>query len=160
MASATPHTIVLESNNPDNMLQRVIERYIAYTGSTIVPGDLVEINTTGQAQEHSVTAGHDYGLVAIENPFDNALTTAAIDQPYAVGDTVRMIRALPGDVLYMWLASGEATSIGSPLAASSVAGQLATETGATGPVPDPIFGFATEAVTGVTGGSRVRVRKS
>jgi hypothetical protein len=105
MSSTTDHTIVLSTAVPFNVEGRVQEDY---GSGTINPGYLIEYDTNEHLVAHATGTGWHQRMVAIENPFDDATATAAIDSPYLTADTVRYIYALPGDLLYMYLATGTA----------------------------------------------------
>jgi hypothetical protein len=104
MASTTDHTIYL-SGDTSNIQGRVQE---ALGSGTIYPGYLVELDTAEALVAHATANGFQQRMVALENPFDDATGTAAIDSPYRTNDTVRFIYAQPGDLMYMYLATGTA----------------------------------------------------
>lgn len=169
MASSTPHTIVLKTADGSGFSARVEESWIADAATTIQPGQLLERDNATEVSEHSTAGGDRAGcMVALENDYDDTGgTTAAIDANYAVGDTVRVIFAQPGDLLYMWLANGENASIGSPLE-SNGSGDLQVHTPqavdedgtATYTIyTDNVVGYAEEALNNSTGSpARLRVR--
>ena len=105
MSSTTDHTIMLSAAVPFNIEGRVQEDY---GSGTIYPGYLIEYDASEQLVAHTTGTGWHQRMVAIENPFDDDNTVAAIDSPYLTADTVRYIYALPGDLLYMYLATGTA----------------------------------------------------
>lgn len=152
MASSTYNTIVIRSNNADNMVQRVRE---AKAASAVTPGMLCELTTSGTIQAHSTEGGVAKGrLVALENEFSDHGTGKAIDHAYATGETVRYIHALPGDQLYMLLEDSATITIGD-LLESNGAGYLQEESAGTSTLSDGIIGYAANAVT--TSGSTSRI---
>lgn len=152
MASSTYNTIVIRSNNADNIMQRVRE---AKAASAVTPGMLCEITTSGTIQAHSTEGGVAKGrLVALENEFSDHGTGKAIDHAYATGETVRYIHAIPGDQLYMLLEDAATITIGDVLE-SNGAGYLQEETASATTLSDGIVGYAANAVT--TSGSTSRI---
>lgn len=155
MASATPHTIVLRSNNPDNMMQRTKEAP-CQAAVTILPGMLIERGTTNTVKPHASAGGNAARMVAIENPWSDHGSGANIDHAYAAGETVFYIEASPGDVLYMYLEDEGNVAIEAPLE-SNGAGALQALAGT---AVEGLVGYAEEAVnnTGGTGDVRIRVK--
>jgi len=152
MASSTFNTIVIRSNNPDNMVQRVRE---AKAAGAITPGMLCELTTSGTIQAHSTEGGVAKGrLVALENEFSDHGTGKAIDHAYATNETVRYIHALPGDQLYMLLEDSATITIGDVLE-SNGAGYMQEESPGTSTLADGIIGYAANAVT--TSGATARI---
>lgn len=152
MASSTYNTIVIRSNNPDNMVQRVRE---AKAAGAITPGMLCELTSSGTIQAHSTEGGVLKGrLVALENEFSNHGTGKAIDHAYATGETVRYIHAKTGDQLYMLLEDGATITIGDTLE-SNGAGYVQEESAGTSTLADSIIGYAANAVT--TSGATARL---
>lgn len=154
MASSTYNTIVIRSNNPDNMVQRVRE---AKAAGSVTPGMLCELTTSGTIQGHSTEGGVAKGrLVALENEFSDHGTGKAIDHAYATGETVRYIHAQSGDQLYMTVEDGATIAIGDALE-SNGAGLLQEETPGTSTLADGIVGYAANAVTTSGATSRLLV---
>jgi hypothetical protein len=106
---------MLSSAQPFNIEGRVQEDI---GSGTIRPGDLIEYNTAEALVVHATGTGWHQRMVAIENPYDDDNTVAAIDSPYLTSDTVRFIYAQPGDLLYMYLATGTAVRGRSRLASN------------------------------------------
>lgn len=155
MASSTPHTIVLRSNNADNMRQRTRE---AAAAASVIPGMLLKVNTAGTVQAHGTADGAALGrFVAIENLWSDHGAGAAIDHAYATGETVHYIPAVPGDELYMLVADSQTITIGDPLV-SNGDGYLKEATVGAGTLADAIVGYAASAVT--TSGATGRVKVS
>lgn len=163
MASSTPNSIILQSNNPDNMQQRTRQKL---GNGTVTPGELLAwANSGADVDQHATAGGNAQGKkVAIENQFSDHGTGKAIDHAYADNETVNFIFAQPGDQLYMWLADGEVATVGSPLE-SDGAGSLQVHTpqavdeggAATFTIyADAIVGYAAEAVS--PSGARGRIK--
>lgn len=151
MASTTDHTIVLSTAVPFNIEGRVQE---GYGSGTIYPGYLLEYDTNEYLVAHATGTGFHRRMVALENPFDDDNTTAAIDSPYRTADTVRFIYALPGDLLYMYLATGTAV-MGRSLLCSNGDGTLRVST--TGSADLSVVGVPEEDLACATA-TRLRVR--
>jgi len=151
MSSTTDHTIMLSSAQPFNIEGRVQEDY---GSGTIYPGYLLEYNTSEQLVAHSTGTGWHRRMVALENPYDDDNTVAAIDSPYLTADTVRFIYAQPGDLLYMYLATGTAVK-GRSLLCSNGDGALRVST--TGSADLSVVGTPEEDVT-CASNTRIRVR--
>lgn len=164
MASATPHTIVLRSNNPDNMMQRTQEAP-CQAAVVITPGMVLAWGTTNTVKPHATANGALEGRkVALENPWSDHGTVytsegANIDHDYAAAETVFFIFASPGDVLYMLLEDEANVAKGAPLAPNGAGALQALTVDATA-VEESVFGYAEEAVnnTGGSGNVRIRVR--
>jgi len=152
MASTTDHTIFLSSNaGYDGVGNRIQEDY---GSGTIYPGYLLEIDTNEYVTAHATGTGPHYRMIALENPYDDDNSTAAIDSPYLTADTVRFIYALPGEVYYMYLATGTAVK-GRSLLCSNGDGTLRVST--TGSADLSVVGVPDEDVTCATD-TRLRVR--
>lgn len=162
MASSTPHTIILKSNNPDNMMQRVEERP-CQAAVTITPGMLLAWGTTNTVKPHATANGALEGRkVALENPWSDhglliSTNGANIDHAYAAGETVAFIFAQSGDLLYMMLEAAANVAKGAPLAPNG-AGYLQAITVDASAVAESVFGYAEEAVDNTAGGDGVRIR--
>jgi hypothetical protein len=127
---------------------------------TIVLGQLCEWFPAGDIRRPSTGFdGFVTKMVAVEDSFSgmslggNDFTTAT---RYTSGQKMFMIQARPGDVMWMWLLSGESSLIGEPL--------CSTGTGSVTPIGanNNIIGVALEAVTAslvppVTDDLRIRV---
>lgn len=162
MASATPHTIVLRSNNPDNMMQRTQEAP-CQGAVTITPGMLLAWGTTNTVKPHATANGALQGRkVAIENPWSDHGVIYSSDGPniahdYAAGETVFFIFAQSGDVLYMLLEDGANATKGIALAPNG-AGALQLLTVDASAVEESVFGYAEETVDNTSGGAVARIR--
>lgn len=159
MASSTPHTIVLRGKpqEEDRYYGATDEDGDAAAGSSITPGQLLEY-TSGDLQEHATAGGNAQKMVAVENPFDDDTTSAAIDSDYAVAESVWYIVARTGDVLYMWLASGENVSKGDPLESDGNGDLQAFATAADAGLHDNLVGYAQEDVNAAAARARIKVR--
>lgn len=71
----------------------------------ITPGMLLAISS-GALIKHATADGATQKIVAAENPQADHASNANIDIDWASGDSVQYIAAQPGDILYMWLATG------------------------------------------------------
>lgn len=119
----------------------------AAAGSTIVPGDLVEVTSGDEVQEHSTAQG------AAQNAY--ALTdlpvAGTIDDTYAVGATVRYGIAHSGQEINGRVAVGApAIAIGDALESAGDGTLQAFTTGV-------ILGYANEAVDNSAGSVVVRI---
>lgn len=158
MASSTPHTIVLRSNNPDNNMQRVREA-ICQDAVTITPGMLLAWGTTTTVKPHATAAGHAEGRkIALENPWSDHGTGPAIDHAYAAGETVGYIPAQSGDQFYMLLADGENVAKGDALVSDGLGALQEQATVDASVITEAIVGFAAEAVDNSAGGAVARIR--
>jgi hypothetical protein len=158
MASSTPHTIVLRSNNPDNNMPRVREAP-CQAAVTITPGMLLAWGTTNTVKPHATEAGHAEGRkIALENPWSDHGSGPAIDHAYAAAETVGYILAQPGDQFYMFLEAAGNVTKGDALV-SNGAGYLQEQaTVDASVITEAIVGYAAEAVDNSGGGAAVRIR--
>lgn len=149
---AAPHIIFLRGVG-----QKFTKEALAATGSSILPGHLVERSSETEVQEHSTAAGNAAPLFAdIAGEIGDDIDTA-----YAVGDQVKMIFAKPGDEIYALVAAGaSAISVGDALESagdgtlrvqSANAATDATER-------DSVVAYAIEAVDNSGGGSVARIK--
>lgn len=152
MARSTFGTIIIRSNNPDNMAQRT---RINAAGGSVTPGMLLKQNTSGTVQAHATADGVALGrMVAIENQWSNHGSGLAIDHAYLSGETVHYVHAVPGDQLYMLIADSQTITIGDPLV-SNGDGYLKEASVNASTLTDAIIGYAASAIT--TSGSTGRV---
>ncbi len=77
-------------------------------GDAVTPGDLLELNASGQVQRHSVSGGNAVPAFADVADFIGS----GISFSYASGDTVKYFVASPGDEVYALLCSGGSVAIG------------------------------------------------
>ena len=141
MASTVYKTIVVQW--PVRTGPRLKEA-LAY--AAIGPGELLKFNDSDALILNSDSAGTVpvNKLVAVESPIASTLSSAAIDQDYSSGDTVRYLVPLPGAVLNMWLASGENVAKGAALTSDGAGALEAISPTGTTTVPGSIFGYAFE----------------
>lgn len=129
--------------------------YEKLAAAAINPGELLDVDSNGDLILNADAVGTIpiKKWVAVESPMaDTSIATAAIDQDYASGDTVRYIVPPQGAELYMWLASGENVAEGAELT-SDGAGALEAINIAT---TESSVAFAAEAVD--ASASRLRIR--
>lgn len=159
MASTTPHTIVLRSNNRDNGMQRPMEAPVQ-AAATVKPGMLLDFGTTNTVKPHATAVGNRNGnKVAIDNLWATDTTLAAIDAPYTAGQTCAYVHAVPGDVLYMWIKTGSNIAKGTALESAGTGALQTVTTPVAGTGVDNIVGYAEEAVNNASGSdARIRVR--
>ena len=146
MASSTPKTIVLKGDPP---------REEARGDAAITPGDLLQFAADLDVDVHSTQGGNAAPIFALENPYADDNTVAAIDHDYATGEYVRYSICGSGDVVYAWL-----TANGSVDAAGYVqsAGNGALEAWAGGTAtPEAVVGQALESVNGQTVNARIKI---
>jgi hypothetical protein len=152
MARSTFGTIVIRSNNPDNMQQRT---RTAPAAAAVTPGMLLKLNTDGTTQAHGTADGAALSrMIATENFWSNHGSGLAIDHPYATGETVHYIHALPGDQLNLLLTTSQTIVIGDPLV-SNGDGFLKKATISASTLEDAVVGYAAAAVT--TTGATARI---
>jgi hypothetical protein len=77
-------------------------------GGTITPGQLIELNSSGNYVVHSSSGGYAEKAFAIED----ALQARTLDDDYAADERVSFVLAQPSDVVYAWLADGETVDSG------------------------------------------------
>jgi len=84
----------------------IIEEYEAE--AAIIPGELIELNSSGNVQVHSTAGGNSLHMFALEDE----LQGNGIDDAYAAGDRVQVWIPTRGDQVYAILADGNDVSIG------------------------------------------------
>lgn len=154
MAATAPKRIVIESNNIPPMVKEALAGEAG-----IGPGDLLEYSSTvGTVLRHNTAGGAVMPImVAVEKWWNDDDDDYAIDVDYTNGDTLRYIVPQRGDVVYMWLASGENASALDYLA-SDGDGALAVEAAVDATdVIHSIVGIAAEAVNATAAISRIKV---
>jgi len=117
----------------------------------IGPGDLLEMGAavTGVLRHNTANGSVLPIRVAVESQTPDNETTADIDIDYTNGDTVYFTIPKSGDVLYMWLAAGETSAVGSDLV-SDGDGALLVRTAAGAAIIDgSVIGQAKEVVAAV-----------
>lgn len=146
MAKSTPNIICLQVNGGERPI------FEKKSSAAVTPGELLAIGATTLAAYGTAAKAVGFLMaVAVENPYAPDPTAAAIAQDYASGDTVRYVIPQPGDMLYMWLKSGENVAYGAGLE-TATAGQLQAVTTGT------IIAVAEEAVNASAAAARIKVR--
>ena len=154
MAATAPKRIVIESNNIPPMVKEALAGEAG-----IGPGDLLEYSiSVGTVLRHNTAQGVVAPkMVAVEKWWNDDDSNYAIDVDYANGDVLRYIVPLPGDVLYMWLASGEnASALAYLVSDGDGALQVEAAIDATD-IIHSLVGIAAEAVNATAAISRIRV---
>jgi len=95
-----PNTIRLKN------YANIFEEYEA--DAAIIPGELIELATTGNVQPHSTEGGNAERMFAIEDE----LQGKGIDDAYAIGDQVQCWFPNAGDQVYAILEDGNSVAIG------------------------------------------------
>ncbi len=86
--------------------QDIIEEYAA--ASVIVPGNLIELSSSGTVQNHSTEGGNVLPMFALEDE----LQGKGIEDAFAAADRVQCWVAQPGEIVYARLNDGESVAIG------------------------------------------------
>lgn len=122
-------------------------------GSDISAGMLLMQEPGGLISPNTITA-YSTGWVAVEEPYTGGYQKT-LDQAnyYESGDRVYYIKARPGDMMWMWLVTGDSVVEGAPVYPSTTAGYLDSAG-----VAEAIVGFAAEEVTGGAAPLRVKVQ--
>lgn len=159
MASSTYNTILIAINGEHRPL---VEYETDTTG--VLPGHLLELNSDNEVIVHNSAGADAVPLFAVESPYIDNPTQAAIDHAYAAGERARCVYAQPGDIIYAWLEDGESVGVGAYLdSAGTGALQAHTplEISGTGPhtIPsNPVVAVALEAVAASGADERIKVR--
>jgi hypothetical protein len=149
MASSTPHKILLQTN--EEGAERPILEGIATT-TTIKPGHLV-MWSSGELVIHNNDDALAAPMFAVENPFAEVASGAAIDHAYAAAETCYYVFAQPGDVIYAWLETGNNIAKGDALTSDGAGGLQGS------PTAGAVIAWADEALNNATGSqARLRVR--
>lgn len=153
MASSTPHTILL-SDVPEWVRDEAKANSVAIT-----PGDLIEPVGAGLVKLHATQAGNAQPWFAIENPWEESNTTAAIDTDYGTTDTVFFVKGQPGQQIYAWLQPGGSVAAHTLLESAGSMGALQTAT-AEGTVTAPMrfVAKALETVNNSAGTVNARIK--
>lgn len=120
--TTTEHQIVVQAAMLDGVLRR---ENIGTT--TLYPGYLVELASTGHLQVHGIAGGVSEKLVVLENqtPATNTYPlVSALLQPYQDEDTIYYCRAMPGDILQVRLATSQTVVKGVTWLQSNGAGHV------------------------------------
>jgi len=158
MAASTPKTIILQINDE---FRPIYDDLKAHSGSAVKPGHAIAKASATTVEENDTAVPNRPKMVAVEAAWHDGATLSsnvlAIDEAYAVGDTVRYIYPQPGDKLYMWLADSQTAVLDSPLGLNN-AGMLTVLTVDASTKAGTIYAFADEAVTTSGAVSRIKVR--
>jgi hypothetical protein len=152
MASATPHRILLSTNEIDGS-ERPIDNAVVLTAA-VTPGDLCTFSTGGKITPNASAADVDAAIiVAVENPYLNPATntSAAIDTDYAVGAVAYFMYPQRGDVCYMWLEDEGNVAKGAALESDGAGALQAYSSGR-------IVAFAEEAKDNTGGSGSIRIK--
>ena len=152
MASSTPNIVLLQVNGAE---RPVFEKIAA---STITPGDLVEVDSTGKLAAIASAGKVNGRLIALENPFASDPTLAALAQNYSAGDTVRYIYAQRGDLVNARVAASQTVVIGSQLISTTTGGCLGITTVDATTLEGALVAIAEVAVTTTGSTGRVQAR--
>lgn len=154
--TTTEHTVTIQSAKPSG-----VTRLEAVGTSPIIPGHLLEFESNGYVKRHATASGAAAPFVAMElfTPDTHTYpTTAAIDIPYADGDSVYFAQGQPGDVFNMWIASGQDVTKGLDWMISDGSGRLKScGTGVSVGTSNPI-GIAWESAAASGTAVRCQVR--
>lgn len=153
MAASTPKTIILQINDEFRPIYDDLK-----AGGAITPGMAIAKSNTTTVIANGAASPNKPKMVAVEAPWHDGATlatnVAAIDDPYASGESVRYIYPQPGDKLYMWLADSQTAVLDSPLALDN-AGRLTVLTVDASTKAGTIFAHAEEAK--ITSGAVARI---
>lgn len=151
--TTTRHAVLVE-----HALKIGPNRLEALGSGVIYPGQLLYMVSATQVDQHATASGAAAKLISLENPTPDTFTyptTAAIDIPYADGDTVQFFQAMPGDVVNMKIASGQSVTKGQDWLISDGNGNLKScGTGVSVGTSNPI-GIAWQTVN-ASGGTAAR----
>jgi len=154
--TTTRHTIVLESADLNG-----VTRLEKVCSEAITPGHLLAISS-GAIIKHAAAAGVLPGkLFAVESltpDTDTYPTYAAIDIPYASGDTVYYVQAKPGDVINAWLTTSMTATAGESYLVSTGDGTLTVASVGASTLEDSVVGVAENSVTTTSAVARIQVR--
>jgi hypothetical protein len=117
-------------------------------GGTIKPGQLLQLNSSGQVVVHATAGGAAERAYAVED----ALQGRGINDNYSSGERVSYVLASPGDVVYAWLGSGNNVSAGALLSSAGNGDLRAITSG------HVALAVALEAVNATSSAQRIRVR--
>lgn len=153
MASSTPHTIAIQGG---------AARLEETSGeAAIKPGHLLAVSS-GEVIKHATADGTVLPvLVALEAVTAAGVAKAAIDSTYDDGDTVYYAVGQPGDVFYMWLATGNNAVDGVSPLGSNGDGTLKVVTVAAGTLEGSTVGVPVGSLNNASGSAqRLKVRIS
>jgi len=154
MASSTPHSIIMERVGDEDILE-------APGKGTIYPGYMLTFEGSNGSLIPCGTAGAQTWKVAVENPYDDDTSSAAIDSPYNYGSEkgarVRYIEARRGDLLWMILAADKNVTAFTSHVRPHDDGTL-ENCGKNVAGGTFIFGQAESTESATTAGTRIKVR--
>lgn len=155
MTTTTHNTILLQANSESGG-RPVFEDKINGAAAAITPGAVLKLSGAGSVV--LADSGNPVQrLVAVENPYSDANTTNAINDTYAQNETVRYIRAQPGDIVNCLLSDGQSVTPGVMLVYGTTDGELvAAGTHDATLVTETVFGFSLD--TAAPSGSNARIR--
>ena len=142
----TAQTILI---SPADGFQRVEE---ALGTGVITPGHLVTRDSTGVVV-HGTAQGASSKLFALPN----LPIAGTIDTDYAAGDTVRFLKAQPGDIINALVIDGTAAIALNAIVSSDGAGGMVTSVAGLA-IDNGIVGKALEAVDNSGGSAPVRIQ--
>lgn len=149
MAATGSRTIVIQGMPPH--LERLCSE-------AVTPGHLLAVSS-GAVIKHATADGVAAPLVAIESPHAHSETAANVDIAYASGDTVYHVQGQSGDVLYMWLATGNNAVDGVSGLYSNGDGTLKVVAAGAGVLEGALVGFPAESLNNASGSAaRLKVR--
>ena len=117
----------------------IVNEYDA--AAAILPGELIELNSSGTVQVHSTAGGNVLHMFALEDE----LQGNGIDDAYATGDKVQCWVPVRGEEVYAILADGNDVAIGDFLE-SNGAGELQLHTPDTADSDDAITVYTNQIV--------------
>lgn len=121
MASSTSNTILISANGGERPVFELL------ANGVVKPGELLAI-ASGKFDQHAAANGAAAPWFALENPYGDDPTAAAISNNYADGESVRAIHAQPGDIVYAYIKASESLVFGVTRLVSDGAGALQAET--------------------------------
>lgn len=139
--NSTPKIILLEDVGAVMLKERS-------SSDVITPGNFVTLNSSNEFSVQITPGGAEPKMVALQND----IVGQTIDDTYAVGDNVIAAAVQPGDVVYTFVAAGEAAlAIGAIVEYNDEGGVRAVTSGT------PV-GIITEAVDNSGGSSAARAK--
>jgi hypothetical protein len=139
-------------SGPAHVVDPIKRSAVIASGETLYPGQLVELDSTGEWQEHS-TAGTGADLAIIDA---NVIEQKSVTEALTAGDTASAFIPQVGYTYNLVLAASQTITVGEALTSNgSGEAKSATITGAT---PDVVLFVAEEAVTTTGATGRIRAR--
>lgn len=131
----------------------IVSEALTASGSTVVPGDLVEFTAAGEVQEHSTADGIAEKLIALPN----LPVAGTIDDAYTAGVTARFGAFHSGQEVLMTLAASQTATRLTPLV-SNGDGTLKIATVSATTLVGAVVGYPIEPVTTTGATARIKVR--